>query len=203
MQAGGDTWQKFNQQWQVLLWHPLKKSFSPLKDGVTDPKPSPWHGQRGGCSPTQSIHLSPWGHSHQSNTLPFCSYLLCYTGMIEFLPWATLTHFAFPVPGPPAGVKAAAASASTVFVSWLPPLKLNGIIRKYTVFCSHPYPTVSATAPPCGADTEHFQTPVLDIFPCCFLSCPLLTLSKAKGRSWSYRDKWELSLVYSTHQIFV
>ena len=49
----------------------------------------------------------------------------------------------FPVPGPPAGVKAAAASASMVFVSWLPPLKLNGIIRKYTVFCSHPYPTVS------------------------------------------------------------
>lgn len=48
-----------------------------------------------------------------------------------------------PVPGPPAGVKAAAASASMVFVSWLPPLKLNGIIRKYTVFCSHPYPTVS------------------------------------------------------------
>ncbi|XP_058379109.1 cell adhesion molecule DSCAM isoform X2 [Diceros bicornis minor] len=46
------------------------------------------------------------------------------------------------VPGPPAGVKAAAASASMVFVSWLPPLKLNGIIRKYTVFCSHPYPTV-------------------------------------------------------------
>ncbi|GAB1300473.1 Down syndrome cell adhesion molecule homolog [Apodemus speciosus] len=44
--------------------------------------------------------------------------------------------------GPPAGVKAAAASASMVFVSWLPPLKLNGIIRKYTVFCSHPYPTV-------------------------------------------------------------
>ncbi|NXP92808.1 DSCAM protein, partial [Passerina amoena] len=47
------------------------------------------------------------------------------------------------VPGPPAGVKAAAASASTVFVSWLPPLKLNGIIRKYTVFCSHPYPTIT------------------------------------------------------------
>ncbi|XP_011373613.1 Down syndrome cell adhesion molecule, partial [Pteropus vampyrus] len=44
--------------------------------------------------------------------------------------------------GPPAGVKAAAASASMVFVSWLPPLKLNGVIRKYTVFCSHPYPTV-------------------------------------------------------------
>ncbi|XP_043927506.1 Down syndrome cell adhesion molecule isoform X2 [Protopterus annectens] len=46
------------------------------------------------------------------------------------------------VPGPPAGVKAAAASGSVVYVSWLPPVKLNGIIRKYTVFCSHPYPTV-------------------------------------------------------------
>ncbi|OCT93751.1 hypothetical protein XELAEV_18011423mg [Xenopus laevis] len=46
------------------------------------------------------------------------------------------------VPGPTAGVKAAAASASTVYVSWLPPLKPNGIIRKYMVFCSHPYPTV-------------------------------------------------------------
>ncbi|XP_029105293.1 Down syndrome cell adhesion molecule homolog [Scleropages formosus] len=46
------------------------------------------------------------------------------------------------VPGPPAGVKAAAAASSVVFVSWLPPLKLNGIIRKYTVFCSNPYPKV-------------------------------------------------------------
>ncbi|XP_036392369.1 Down syndrome cell adhesion molecule homolog [Megalops cyprinoides] len=46
------------------------------------------------------------------------------------------------VPGPPAGVKAAASTNSVVFVSWLPPLKLNGIIRKYTVFCSNPYPTV-------------------------------------------------------------
>ncbi|KAM9498556.1 cell adhesion molecule DSCAM-like isoform 2-T2 [Salvelinus alpinus] len=48
------------------------------------------------------------------------------------------------VPGPPAGVKAAAASNSVVFVSWLPPLKRNGIIRKYTVFCSNPHPTVSS-----------------------------------------------------------
>lgn len=47
------------------------------------------------------------------------------------------------VPGPPAGVKAAAASNSVVFVSWLPPLKVNGIIRKYTVFCSNPHPTVT------------------------------------------------------------
>ncbi|XP_078416436.1 cell adhesion molecule DSCAM isoform X3 [Cetorhinus maximus] len=46
------------------------------------------------------------------------------------------------VPGPPGGVKAAAASATTVVVSWLPPLKMNGIIWKYTIFCSHPYPTI-------------------------------------------------------------
>ncbi|KAJ8257142.1 hypothetical protein COCON_G00192940 [Conger conger] len=45
------------------------------------------------------------------------------------------------VPGPPAGVKAAASTNSVVFVSWLPPLKLNGIIWKYTVFCSNPYST--------------------------------------------------------------
>lgn len=46
------------------------------------------------------------------------------------------------VPGPPAGVKAAASSSSTVFVSWLPPLKLNGIIRKYIIFCSDLHPMV-------------------------------------------------------------
>lgn len=74
--------------------------------------------------------------------------------MAECLPWATLTFLGFPVPGPPAGVKAAAASASTVFVSWLPPLKLNGIIRKYTVFCSHPYPTVSPTGRPQMGSTD-------------------------------------------------
>ncbi|CDQ76995.1 unnamed protein product [Oncorhynchus mykiss] len=45
------------------------------------------------------------------------------------------------IPGPPAGVKAAASTSSVVFVSWLPPLKLNGIIRKYIVFCSN-HPTV-------------------------------------------------------------
>lgn len=48
----------------------------------------------------------------------------------------------FLVPGPPAGVKAAASSSSAVFVSWLPPLKLNGIIRKYIVFCSNLHPMV-------------------------------------------------------------
>ncbi len=53
-----------------------------------------------------------------------------------------LDHLFLLVPGPPAGVKAAAASNSVVFVSWLPPLKVNGIIRKYTVFCSNPHPTV-------------------------------------------------------------
>ncbi|KAG7263723.1 hypothetical protein CRUP_004913 [Coryphaenoides rupestris] len=46
------------------------------------------------------------------------------------------------VPGPPAGVKAAASTSSVVFVSWLPPLKLNGIIRKYIVFCSNLHPMV-------------------------------------------------------------
>lgn len=50
------------------------------------------------------------------------------------------------VPGPPAGVKAAASSSSVVFVSWLPPLKLNGIIRKYIVFCSNMHPMVLASA---------------------------------------------------------
>lgn len=54
----------------------------------------------------------------------------------------TLQTLSLTVPGPPAGVKAAAASNSVVFVSWLPPLKVNGIIRKYTVFCSNPHPTV-------------------------------------------------------------
>lgn len=53
-----------------------------------------------------------------------------------------LNYLVLSVPGPPAGVKAAAASNSMVFVSWLPPLKVNGIIRKYTVFCSNPHPTV-------------------------------------------------------------
>uniref|UniRef100_A0A8C4S2V6 Cell adhesion molecule DSCAM n=1 Tax=Erpetoichthys calabaricus TaxID=27687 RepID=A0A8C4S2V6_ERPCA len=48
------------------------------------------------------------------------------------------------VPGPTAGVKAAAATASVVYVSWLPPLKLNGIIRKYTIFCSDTFPMVSS-----------------------------------------------------------
>uniref|UniRef100_A0A3Q2XW01 Cell adhesion molecule DSCAM n=1 Tax=Hippocampus comes TaxID=109280 RepID=A0A3Q2XW01_HIPCM len=46
------------------------------------------------------------------------------------------------VPGPPAGVKAAASSSSVVYVSWMPPLKLNGIIRKYIVFCSNLHPMV-------------------------------------------------------------
>lgn len=30
------------------------------------------------------------------------------------------------------------SSASSVVVSWLPPAKPNGIIRKYTIFCSSP-----------------------------------------------------------------
>lgn len=46
--------------------------------------------------------------------------------------------FAPSVPGPPAGIKAVPSSASSVVVSWLPPAKPNGIIRKYTIFCSSP-----------------------------------------------------------------
>ncbi|EHB08765.1 Down syndrome cell adhesion molecule-like protein 1 [Heterocephalus glaber] len=42
------------------------------------------------------------------------------------------------VPGPPAGIKAVPSSASSVVVSWLPPTKPNGVIRKYTIFCSSP-----------------------------------------------------------------
>ncbi|XP_072011809.1 cell adhesion molecule DSCAML1 isoform X2 [Engystomops pustulosus] len=42
------------------------------------------------------------------------------------------------IPGPPAGIKAVPASSSSVVVSWLPPTKPNGIIRKYTIFCSVP-----------------------------------------------------------------
>lgn len=56
--------------------------------------------------------------------------------------------FGSTVPGPPAGVKAAASSSSAVFVSWLPPLKLNGIIRKYIVFCSNLHPMVTAFVSP-------------------------------------------------------
>uniref|UniRef100_A0A4W3HDX5 DS cell adhesion molecule like 1 n=1 Tax=Callorhinchus milii TaxID=7868 RepID=A0A4W3HDX5_CALMI len=42
------------------------------------------------------------------------------------------------IPGPPSGIKAVPSSASSVVVSWLPPAKPNGIIRKYTIFCSSP-----------------------------------------------------------------
>ncbi|XP_042153067.1 Down syndrome cell adhesion molecule-like protein 1 homolog isoform X7 [Oncorhynchus tshawytscha] len=41
-------------------------------------------------------------------------------------------------PGPPAGIKAVPSSTSSVVVSWLPPHKPNGIIRKYTIYCSSP-----------------------------------------------------------------
>lgn len=44
----------------------------------------------------------------------------------------------YSVPGPPAGIKAVPSSASSVVVSWLPPTKPNGVIRKYTIFCSSP-----------------------------------------------------------------
>lgn len=86
------------------------------------------------------------------------------------------------VPGPPAGVKAAASSSSVVFVSWLPPLKLNGIIRKYIVFCSNLHPMVLAfvyqkilsnplqiSHPDCGRGLWYWATQTLKhdrIAPC-------------------------------------
>uniref|UniRef100_A0A6Q2WWA3 DS cell adhesion molecule like 1 n=1 Tax=Esox lucius TaxID=8010 RepID=A0A6Q2WWA3_ESOLU len=42
------------------------------------------------------------------------------------------------LPGPPAGIKAVPSSPSSVVVSWLPPHKPNGVIRKYTIYCSSP-----------------------------------------------------------------
>uniref|UniRef100_A0A8C7FQW1 DS cell adhesion molecule like 1 n=1 Tax=Oncorhynchus kisutch TaxID=8019 RepID=A0A8C7FQW1_ONCKI len=42
------------------------------------------------------------------------------------------------LPGPPAGIKAVPSSPNSVVVSWLPPLKPNGVIRKYTIYCSSP-----------------------------------------------------------------
>ncbi len=65
--------------------------------------------------------------------------------------------FSSPVPGPPAGVKAAASSSSVVFVSWLPPLKLNGIIRKYIVFCSNLHPMVIAFVYQKTSNTKTWQ----------------------------------------------
>ncbi|XP_038657399.1 Down syndrome cell adhesion molecule homolog isoform X1 [Scyliorhinus canicula] len=64
------------------------------------------------------------------------------------------------VPGPPGGVKAAAASATSVVVSWLPPVKMNGIIWKYTIFCSHPYPTVISEFE-ASPDTFYYRIPNL------------------------------------------
>ncbi|KAJ8403709.1 hypothetical protein AAFF_G00345770 [Aldrovandia affinis] len=57
-------------------------------------------------------------------------------------PDGDVTEFLIPTclsdPGPPAGIKAVPSSASSVVVSWLPPNKPNGIIRKYTIYCSSP-----------------------------------------------------------------
>lgn len=176
--------------------------------GHSPPNPLPWCGQHRGCFLTQDVHHSPRGHGYQSRMLPFSFLLLCCTRLAECLPLATLTHLDFPVPGPPAGVKAAAASASTVFVSWLPPLKLNGIIRKYTVFCSHPYPTVSPqgdcrqAALTCWAETVCSQIVSTWCSPCHFLFHYLFTLSKGEGGSWGYRSYWELVLVFPTYQTF-
>lgn len=94
-----------------------------------------------------------------------------------------------PVPGPPAGVKAAASSSSVVFVSWLPPFKLNGIIRKYIVFCSNLHPMVIAFV--CqkmcrtslsGTNIKTWQNDAIYWCPCCAearLCCCMKTLNQA------------------------
>lgn len=167
--------------------------------GTQFSKPSPllwaaWTMLPNTACPSQSIEVwLPKWHA------PLFLLLLCYTKVTKCLPWAILTRLGFPVPGPPAGVKAAAASASTVFVSWLPPLKLNGIIRKYTVFCSHPYPTVSPTGWPQTSSTYlHSWNCVVADTQCLMFSLPLpLTLSKGEGGSWGYGDDWKLVLFFS------
>uniref|UniRef100_A0A669Q5K9 Cell adhesion molecule DSCAML1 n=1 Tax=Phasianus colchicus TaxID=9054 RepID=A0A669Q5K9_PHACC len=58
------------------------------------------------------------------------------------------------IPGPPAGIKAVPSSASSVVVSWLPPAKPNGIIRKYTIFCSSP-----GSGQPVRAPSEYETSP--------------------------------------------
>lgn len=89
----------------------------------------------------------------------------------------TLNCFSSPVPGPPAGVKAAASSSSVVFVSWLPPLKLNGIIRKYIVFCSNLHPMVIAFV---------YQKIFCDLFQISHPACLLVTQTLKHGRMTGY-----------------
>lgn len=40
----------------------------------------------------------------------------------------------FLVPGPPANIKASALTDESILVSWLPPVKPNGVIKSYTVY---------------------------------------------------------------------
>ncbi|KAF3847712.1 hypothetical protein F7725_020740 [Dissostichus mawsoni] len=56
-------------------------------------------------------------------------------------------------PGPPAGIKTVPSSSSSVVVSWLPPHKPNGIIRKYTIYCSSPG---SGQPPPCRVWDDYY-----------------------------------------------
>lgn len=84
--------------------------------------------------------------NHPTNSYHFtalCKLVQCDHNWIKTQLYSNI-FFCSTVPGPPAGVKAAASSSSVVFVSWLPPLKLNGIIRKYIVFCSNLHPMVIA-----------------------------------------------------------
>ncbi|CDQ79704.1 unnamed protein product [Oncorhynchus mykiss] len=64
-----------------------------------------------------------------------CLFSCPFLSVTVFLSSFSLCHSD---PGPPAGIKAVPSSTSSVVVSWLPPHKPNGIIRKYTIYCSSP-----------------------------------------------------------------
>lgn len=67
------------------------------------------------------------------------------------------------VPGPPAGIKAVPSSPSSVVVSWLPPHKPNGVIRKYTIYCSSPGSGQPVSASSVGVTHEQGQEKIFQV----------------------------------------
>lgn len=99
-------------------------------------------------------HLCDWQQKKKKSNLPnlsnieaenseYCTYRIIKVFFYIYLRFSVPSIYLFPPlynsdPGPPAGIKAVPSSASSVVVSWLPPHKPNGIIRKYTIYCSSP-----------------------------------------------------------------
>lgn len=82
------------------------------------------------------------------------------------------------VPGPPAGIKAVPASPNSVVVSWLPPLKPNGVIRKYTIYCSSPGSGQPVSLPYVGVLEENSKSAfavIINLLPALFIK-PVLSL---------------------------